>query len=435
MATLALPSTSRLAAGLARRGIHYGWLVVAVTFLTMLCAAAVRSMPGVLIRPFEAEFGWDRASISTAVAINLVLFGAMGPFVGRWMDRYGPRRVAIGAVTMLMLGALATTTMTSVLHLDLYWGFVVGMGAGGVAMVLVGSVVNRWFDRQRGLLTGVLGAANSTGQIIFVPLVAWLAVNVGWRVGVFVAVTLLALVVLPLLVFVFRNQPSDVGLRRYGEGAAPTGRAAQGAAGVDSTPLRQVFRTPEFWWLAGGLFVCGYTTNGLIGTHFISHAADHGIGEVTAAGVYGLMGGVNILGTIGAGMLADRVRNRNRLLVGFYALRGVSLLYLPFIQDVGTLTIFAIIYGLNWFGTAPVSQLIAADVFGRRSVGQVYGFLFLGHQIGGALAAMTGGLVHNWFGDYQMAFLSAGMAGLVAAGLSWQIREHRNQPEPLVAPA
>jgi MFS family permease len=415
---------------LAQRGIHYGWLVAAVTFITMLCAAAVRSMPGVLIRPFEAEFGWDRASIATAVSLNLLLFGLMGPFVGRWMDRYGPRRVAIGAVSLLILGALATTTMTTVLQLDLYWGLIVGMGAGGVAMVLVGAVVNRWFDARRGLVTGVLGAANSTGQIIFVPLIAWLAVNTGWRLGVLVAVGLLALVVLPLLVFVFRNDPSQVGLRRYGEGASATGRSGQSAGSVEATPMRQVIRTPEFWWLAGGLFVCGYTTNGLIGTHFISHAADHGIGEVTAAGVYGLMGGVNILGTVGAGMLADRVRNRNVLLVAFYALRGLSLLYLPFIQDVGTLSIFAIIYGLNWFGTAPVSQLIAADVFGRRSVGQVYGFLFLGHQVGGALAAITGGLVHNWFGDYRMAFLSAGMAGLVAAGLSWQIREHRGRPAP-----
>jgi MFS family permease len=435
VATLALPSTARVAATLARRGVHYGWLVAAVTFITMLCAAAVRSMPGVLIRPFEAEFGWDRASIATAVALNLLLFGGMGPFVGRWMDRYGPRRVAIGAVTLLMLGALATTTMTTVWQLDLYWGLIVGMGAGGVAMVLVGSVVNRWFDQRRGLITGVLGAANSTGQIIFVPLIAWLAVNAGWRVGVLLAVTLLGLVVLPLLILVFRNQPSDVGLRRYGEGAGPSARGSAGAAQTDSTPLRQVFRTPEFWWLAGGLFVCGYTTNGLIGTHFISHAADHGIGEVTAAEVYGLMGGVNILGTIGAGMLADRVRNRNKLLVAFYAFRGLSLLYLPFIQDVGMLTIFAVLYGLNWFGTAPVSQLIAADVFGRRSVGTVYGFLFLGHQVGGALAALTGGMVHNWFGDYQVAFLSAGMAGLVAAGLSWQIREHRNKPAPQPTPA
>jgi MFS family permease len=435
VATIAVPSTARLAAGLARRGVHYGWLIVAVTFITLLCAAAVRSMPGVLIRPLEAEFGWDRGSLATAVSINLLLFGLMGPFVGRWMDRYGPRPVAIGAVTMLMLGALATTTMTTIWQLDLYWGLIVGMGAGGVAMVLVGAVVNRWFDQRRGLVTGVLGAANSTGQIIFVPLVAWLSVTVGWRVGVLAAVCVLALVVLPLLVLVFRNEPGQVGLRRYGESAAAAARAAQGGGGPDSTPMRVVFRTPEFWWLAGGLFVCGYTTNGLISTHFISHAADHGISEVTAAGVFGLMGGVNILGTIGAGMLADRVKNRNKLLVGFYAFRGLSLLYLPFIQDVGTLTIFAVLYGLNWFGTAPVSQLIAADVFGRRSVGQVYGFLFLGHQVGGALAAITGGVVHNWFGDYQMAFLSAGMAGLVAAGLSWQIREHRNKPTPQQAPA
>ncbi|HLH23922.1 MAG TPA: MFS transporter [Chloroflexota bacterium] len=435
MATIALPSTTRLAAGLARRGIHYGWLVAAVTFLTMLSAAAIRSMPGVLMLSFEREFHWDRAVIGIAIALNLLLYGCMGPVVGYMMDRYGPRLVAISAITLLALGALATTTMTQIWQLDVYWGFVVGAGAGGVGMVLVGSVVNRWFDKRRGTLTGVLGAATSAGQIIFVPLIAWLSVTVGWRVGVLVAAGLLGLVVLPLLLLVFRNDPSQVGLRRYGESAASTGRAAAATGQVDSTPMRQVIRTPEFWWLAGGLFVCGYTTNGLIGTHFLAHAADHGIAEVTAASVQGLMGGVNILGTIGAGMLADRVRNRNKLLVAFYAFRGLSLFYLPFIQDVRMLTIFAILYGLNWFGTAPVSQLIAADVFGRRAVGRVYGFMFLGHQMGGSLAAITGGLVHDWFGDYQIAFLSAGLAGLVAAGLSMQIREHRRKPVPEPVPA
>jgi MFS family permease len=435
VATLALPSTTRLAAGLARHGVHYGWIVAAVTFITMLSAAAIRSMPGVLMLSFEREFHWDRAAIGAAIALNLFLYGCMGPVVGYCMDRYGPRLVAISAVSLLMIGACATTTMTQLWQLDLYWGMVVGMGAGGVAMVLVGSVVNRWFDRRRGILTGVLGAATSAGQIIFFPLVAWLSVTVGWRVGVLLAVALLGLVVLPLLILVFRNDPSQVGLRRYGEGATGCGRAAQTASQADSTPMRQVIRTPEFWWLAGGLFVCGYTTNGLIGTHFLAHAADHGIAEVTAAGVQGLMGGVNILGTIGAGMLADRVRNRNKLLVAFYAFRGLSLFYLPFIQDVTTLSIFAVLYGLNWFGTAPVSQIIAADVFGRRSVGRVYGFMFLGHQMGGSLAAIMGGLVHDWFGDYQFAFLSAGLAGLVAAGLSMQIREHRNKPAPEPVPA
>ncbi len=429
MASIAAPVSNGLARLLARRGIHYGWIVVAVTFLAMLTSAAVRSMPGVLIRPLEAEFGWDRASITLAVSINLLLFGISGPVVGRWMDRRGPRGVAISAVLLMAAGLVATTTlMTQNWQLDVFWGLVIGSGAGGVAMVLVATVVNRWFTARRGLVTGLLGTATSTGQIIFVPLVMWLSVTVGWRVGALFAAGLLLLIVLPLLVFVFRNDPRDVGERRFGEDGAEAPRSAPGAPAGEATPMRQVVRSPDFWWLAGGFFVCGYTTNGLIGTHFISHVAEHGIAEVTAAGIFGLMGGVNILGTIASGMLADRVSQRRLLLAGLYAFRGLSLLALPFISDSPAhLTIFGVLYGLNWFATAPVNQLLTADIFGRRSVGQVYGWVFFAHQVGSALAAYSGGITHVWFGDYQFSFLSAGLAGLVAAGFSLQLHEGRRR--------
>ncbi len=434
VAAITLPATTRLAATLARHGIHYGWLVVAVTFLTLLASAAMRSMPGVLIQPLEAEFGWSRASITFAVSINLLLFGLSGPLVGRWMDRSGPRVVVLTSVTLMALGALGTTLMTQLWQLDLFWGLIVGAGAGGVAMVLVASVVNRWFLERRGLVTGLLGTATSAGQIIFVPLVMWLSVNAGWRVGVLAGVALLALVVLPLVLLFFRDEPQQVGLRPYGEAREPGARAAQAALRAEAMPMRQVVRTPDFWWLAGGFFVCGYTTNGLIGTHFIAHATEHGIPEVTAASIYGLMGGVNILGTIASGMLCDRVPSRRVLLASYYAFRGLSLLLLPFIQDTAMLTIFSILYGLNWFATAPANQLLTADLFGRRSVGQVYGWVFFAHQVGSALAASFGGLAHDWFGNYQWAFLSAGLAGLAAAGFSLQVREgQRRVPQPALA--
>src|SRR4051794_7865759 len=234
---------------------HYGWIVVAVTFVAMLCAAAVRSMPGVLILPLEAEFGWDRASITLAISINLLLFGISGPIVGRWMDRYGPRRVAMGATLLIAAGLIATTSlMSQTWQLDLFWGLVIGTGAGGIAMVMVVTVVNRWFDKRRGLVTGLLGTATSTGQIIFIPLVMWLSVTVGWRTGALLAAGLLVLVVLPLLILVSRNEPKDVGLRRFGQtsgaaAAAPPAalargwRGATGGAGSDplageATPMR-----------------------------------------------------------------------------------------------------------------------------------------------------------------------------------------------------
>jgi MFS family permease len=395
----------------------------------------MRSMPGVLIIPFEHEFGWDRASITMAVSINLLLFGFSGPIVGRWMDRKGPRSVALVAVLLLAAGALGTIFMTQVWQLDLFWGFVVGSGAGGLAMVMVASIVSRWFVERRGLVTGILGTASSTGQIIFIPLVMWMSVNLGWRLGVLIAVGLLLLVVLPLLLFVVRDDPRQLGLAPYGESKDPTRRAEQDALRAASTPMSRVVRTPDFWWLAGGFFVCGFTANGLIGTHFVSHAADHGFGEMTAAGIFGLMGGVNLLGTIASGMLADRIQNRRVLLASYYGFRGLSLLLLPFIDDSRLLVVFAVLYGLNWFATAPVTQLLTADIFGRRSVGQVYGWVFMAHQIGAATAATFGGVVHNLYGDYTVAFMSAGLAGLAAAGFSLQLRDVRHTPTPEPTPA
>jgi MFS family permease len=430
MAAVAQGSAARVAGALGRHGIHYGWLVVAVIFIASLGSTALRSMPGVLIQPFEAEFGWDRASITLAIAINLLMFGLAGPFMGRIMDRSGPRTVALAGVTMMILGALATTVMTQVWQLDLFWGFVVGTGGAGMGAVLTATVANRWFVERRGLAVGILSTATSVGQIIFVPLVMWFAVTVGWRMGVLVAVGWLVLLVLPMLALFLRDDPRAVGLRPYGESPDAGARAAQDAAMMQSTPMRDVLRTADFWWLAGGFFVCGYTTNGLIGSHFIPHATEHGVDAMIAAGTFGIMGGVNILGTIAAGMLADRIANRRVLLAGLYAFRGLSLLYLPFIDSPATLMIFAVFYGLNWFATAPVTQLLAADRFGRRSVGQVFGWIFFSHQVGAAAAAYLGGLAHVVFGDYQLAILSAGFAGLVAAGLSLQVREQRAEPAP-----
>ena len=430
-----MPTPTRLATALQRRGFHYGWIIVAVLFVSLLTAAGVRSMPGVLILPLEAEFGWDRASIAFAVSINLVLFGLSGPIIGRWMDRSGPRVVALSAVSMLTVGALGTTVMTQVWHLDLFWGVIVGSGAGGLAMVMVASAVNRWFVERRGLVSGILGSASSTGQIIFIPLIMWLSVTYGWRVGVLIAVGLLLGVILPLLLFVFRDDPHQVGLRPFGESLDPAQLAQQTALRAERTPMRQVLRTPDFWWMAGGLFVCGYTANGLIGTHFISHVAEHGINQVTAASIFGLMGGVNILGTIASGMLADRVKNRRFLLASYYGFRGLSLLLLPFLTEGWMLTIFAVLYGLNWFATSPVNQLLAADIFGRRSVGQVYGWMFFAHQLGAGIAATLAGVIHNWYGDYTVAFLAAGMAGIAAAGVSLQIRDQRKVATPQPVPA
>jgi MFS family permease len=430
-----VPSPRRLGATLGRFGIHYAWIICAVTFLAMLTASAVRSMPGVLLLPLEMEFGWDRASITVAVSIALLLHGGTGPIFGRLVDRAGPRLVASASVALMSLGALGTILMTEVWQFDLFWGLVVGGASGGIGSVLTASVVNRWFQERRGLAAGILGTAHSTGQIIFIPVMMWLAVTAGWRAGVLLAAALLGLMVLPLIFLLFRNDPADIGLAPFGESKDAATQASQAALRAESTPMSQVVRTPDFWWLVGTFWVCGYTTNGLVGTHFISHAAEHGIGEVTAAGIFGLMGGVNMLGTIASGMLADRVQRRRILLASYYGFRGVSLFFLPFIQDPAMLMIFGILYGLNWFATAPVSQVLTGDLYGRRSVGQVYGWIFFSHQVGGATAAFLGGLIHVWFGSYQVAFISAGLAGLMAAGFALQLNDRGRARVATAAPA
>jgi MFS family permease len=430
MAALAVPTPSSLARLLARRGVHYGWVVVGVLFLAMLVASGIRSLPGVLILPIEGEFGWDRASITIAVSINLLLFGGLGPLVARALDRWGPRDITLVAIILLVLGGLGTTLMTHLWQLHVLWGLVIGTGSGTLAMVLVASVINRWFLERRGLVTGILSAAVSTGQIMFVPLIMWLTVTIGWRVGVLAAVGVLALVVIPLLVLLFRDNPRDVGVAPYGESRDPVTRAAQTALLAEAMPMGRVVRTLDFWLLAGGFGICGFTSNGLIGTHFIPHAAEHGIGEVMAASIFGLMGGLNVLGTIAGGMLCDRVRNRRYLLASYYAMRGVGLLALPYVDDARLLLVFAVLFGLTWFATGSATQLLAADRFGGRAAPAVYGWAFFAHQVGSALAATWGGLAHNWFGDYTIAFLVAGVTGLLAAGFSLQVREGRSRVVP-----
>ncbi|MBX5493226.1 MAG: MFS transporter [Chloroflexi bacterium] len=424
MSTSARGTASWLAARLACRGVHYGWVVAAITFGVLLTTAAMRALPGVLLRPLEAEFHWERAAITVGVAISLLLYGVVGPVVGRLMDSLGPRRVILGALALMGAAGLGVLCMDQVWQFDLLWGVLVGAGSGAAASVLTASVVSRWFVARRGTVTGLLSAATSAGQIVFVPTAMWLALAAGWRASVLLILGLMLLVIAPLVVVWFRDSPAEVGQRPFGERTSALVSAAPEAG--ERTPLRVALRSPDFWWIAGGFFICGYTTNGLIATHFIPHATEHGVGELAAASILGLIGGTSVLGTIASGMLCDRVRNRRWLLATFYLFRGLSLLLLPLISSSTTLlTVFGVLYGLNWFATAPVNQVLLMDLFGRRSVAQIYGWVFFGHQLGSALAAYLGGWVHDRVGSYEPVFVAAGCAGVVAAAFALQLREGR----------
>jgi sugar phosphate permease len=405
---------------------YYGWFVLSLCFLTTLTSSGVRSSPSVLIHPLEAEFDWSRTLIASAISMNLLLFGIAAPISGFLIDRFGPRKVMLGSLMLLIAGVSGTMVMTEFWQFFLVWGVIVGLGAGGVGSVLTATVGNRWFVARRGLALGILGSASSTGQIIFLPLFMAMITYAGWRMGS-MALIVVAISLLPLIYLFMRDDPSEVGLEPYGAGqpgAASSGSATslRGIPAKDATiTARGVVSHPTFWLLAGSFFVCGGTANGLIGTHLIPHEIEIGIPQIAAASLLGLMGALNMVGTIFSGWMIDRVQPQ-RWLALVYAMRGVSLLLLPFVQGYFGLVIFAVIYGLDWFATVPPSMALTADTFGKQNVGKVYGWIFMSHQVGAAIMASAAGALRTFMGDYQFAFLSGGVIAMIAAGLALQIK-------------
>jgi MFS family permease len=430
--------SSGLAAILRRRDIHYAWVVVGVTFLTMLVTAGAMGAPGVLIVPLEREFGWDNAQISTALALRLLLFGLFGPFAAAFMNRFGLRRVVIAALTLIAAGLMVSLAMTRVWQLVLLWGVVVGVGTGLTAMVLAATVATRWFTQRRGLVVGLLAASSATGQLVFLPLIAELTERFGWRGALAFVCGLLALAALAALALM-RDRPSDLNLPPYGETTVtPPPPAGAGFVSLLASPLvvlAEAARVPLFWVLFATFFICGSSTNGLIQTHFITLCGDYGLTAVTAASVLAMMGVFDFVGTIGSGWLSDRFDNR-WLLFWYYGLRGLSLLYLPFTDfTFYGLSLFAVFYGLDWIATVPPTVKLTADRFGRERAGIIFGWVFAGHQIGAASAAFGAGFSRTEFASYLPAFFVAGALCIVAAALVLTIAKPSSAGFGAAAPA
>ncbi len=416
--------------GEAKGRWHYAWVVLGVTCLVLLFSAGVRTAAGVLIVPLEKELGWDRAAISLAVAVSLLAFGFGAPLGGSLIDRYGPRRVMFGGVALIAAGLAPMVFMSQLWQFYVLWGLVVGIGTGAVANVLGATIANRWFVAHRGVVLGLIGASSSAGQLIFLPYMMKLTVDYGWRAAVALPAAIAAALLIPIALLM-RNRPQDVGAKPVGAQVASLAAATTPHADPERrTSLREAARTRDFWLLAGSFFVCGYTTNGLIGTHLIPHAIDHGFTEVAAAGAVGLMGMMNIVGTLGSGWLTDRYDNR-KLLAAYYGFRGLSIAALPFIFELRGLLLFSVIYGLDWIATVPPTVNLTAMRFGRGSLGTLYGWIFCSHMIGAALAAYAGGFFHNILGDYHLIFVSAAGMGLIATMLvmsitpAWKMRTAR----------
>ena len=405
-----------LAERVVRGRVHYAWIIVAVTFLTLLTAAAIRATPGVLIVPLEQTFGWSRATVSFAVSVNLLLYGLCGPFAAALMERVGVRRVTLLSLSAVTVGVALTTVMRAPWQLVLLWGVVVGIGTGALALVLAATIANRWFVARRGLVIGILTASTATGQLLFLPLLAAVVEHAGWRAAALV-VAGAALLLVPIVLVFMRDRPRDLGLRPYGafaDAVSPSGPAPRPAGAL--VALVEGARSRDFWLLAGSFFICGLSTNGLIGTHLIPASMDHGIPAVTAAGLLAAMGVFDLVGTTISGWLSDRWDNR-RLLFCYYGLRGLSLMLLPYAygSEYFGLTLFAVFYGLDWVATVPPTVRLTETLFGKHRVGIMYGWIAVAHQVGAATAAFGAGVVRTWLGSYQVAFTGAGFVCLIAA--------------------
>jgi MFS family permease len=417
------------------RRVHYAWVVAAVGFVTLITAAGFRSTPGVLIVPLQDEFGWSRATIGFAVSVNLIFYGLGGPFAAGLVERFGMQRVTVGALLGVSAGSSLTVFMHAPWQLDILWGVVNGLATGAVAVPLAAMIANRWFAERRGLVTGLLTASNATGQLIFLPLLAWIVDAWGWRYAAGTAAVVALTVVLPLVLLVIRDRPYDLGIAPFGATAVQPPPAAPGnpfAATVRT--LSDVSRSSAFWLLAGSFFICGASTNGLIGTHLIPAAIDHGFGEVAAASLLATIGVFDLVGTLCSGWLTDRYDPR-LLLAWYYGLRGISLLALPYAfgSPHFGLLLFVVFYGLDWVATVPPTVALTSEIFGSERVGIVFGWIFASHMVGAAVAAWGAGAARTWFGGYGWAFGTSGLLCLFAVGLVAQIQ--RGVGAPAYAPA
>jgi len=409
------------------RRIHPAWIVAIVAFLALVGAAGFRAAPSVLMLPLEDEFGWSRTELSLAVTVNLLLFGLTAPFAAALMARFGLRKVTTFALLAVVAGAALSTFATAPWMLVLTWGVLIGLGTGSMALVFAATVADQWFVKRRGLVVGILTAGSATGQLIFLPFIALLVENAGWRqASLLVAGG--ALLVVPLVLIFVRNHPADVGLTPYG---APEGYVYEPPARTNAVKkalatLCQASKHRTFWALMAGFAICGATTNGLIGTHFIPSLHDHGIPETTAAGLLAVVGVFDIVGTIASGWLTDRV-NPRILLAIYYTGRGLGLLVLPFLLSPTVqppLFIFVVIYGLDWVATVPPTVALCREIFGKDGP-IVFGWVFASHQVGAAIAATTAGFIRDQTGQYTSAWFGAAGLCLVAAVVSATITRRK----------
>ena len=417
---------------MAKQKIHPGWIAVTVTFFTLMASAGYRSAPSVLIVPLEDAFGWSRSQISLAVSINVLLFGLVAPFAAALMERFTVRKVVMSALLLVSVSATSTIFMNQPWHLWALWGVGVGVGAGSMALVFAATVANRWFVARKGIVVGALTAATASGQLVFLPLLSHFALTYGWK-SVSLTVGGAAALIVPFIFFFLKEKPEDIGVTPFGapEDWQPAPKSDLSAGRIAIDTIVRASRSRDFWILWGTFFVCGLSTNGLIGTHFIPAAHDHGMIETVAASLLALVGVFDVIGTIFSGWLTDRIDPR-RLLFFYYGLRGFSLFLLPSIlfstMHPSTL-VFVIFYGLDWVATVPPTLMLCRIVLGNQRSAVVYGWVFVGHQVGASVAAIGAAVLRVKLGDYALAFYISATMCLVAALAVLQIAKGKTTAE------
>ena len=415
---------------MSKKKIHPAWFAVGVTFLTLVTAAGFRSASSVLIIPLEDAFGWGREQISLAIAINVLVYGLVAPFAAALMERFGIRKVVMSALTSVSIGSALTMFMSAPWQLIALWGFVIGISTGSLALVFAATVANRWFVEKRGIVIGLLTASSATGQLIFLPGLSYLAEMNGWK-SVSSTIALVSIALVPIIWIFLKERPSDAGVLPYGapENWSAPAKNSMNAGSLAIDTLKQASKKKDFWYLVGSFFVCGLSTSGLIGTHFIPAAHDHGMGTTTAASLLALVGVFDLVGTIASGWLTDRYDPR-KLLFFYYGLRGLSLFLLPSILFASvhpSTLVFVIFYGLDWVATVPPTIMLCRTILGPERATVVYGWVFAAHQIGGSIAAFGAAVLRVQFGDYAVAFYISGLMCLITSYYVLQIAKGQSR--------
>jgi predicted MFS family arabinose efflux permease len=424
--------TSNLVARISAGRLHYAWIALGVTFLASLAAVGVRAAPGVMIVPLQREYGWSVETISGAVSVNIILIGLIGPFMVALMDVIGLKRLMLACLGLLAIGPAASMFMTAPWQMYATWGVIAGIGSAAGALGVSTAIANRWFHTNRGLAMGLLMSAFAGGQLIFLPILAFLSENYGWEAIAFF-VTVVVAAALPLVAWLLPEHPADIGLAPYG------GQMEREAAPGTANPVTAAFqglnrgvRSLDFWLLSITLGICGLSTAGLVGTHMVAYCVDRGISEVTAAGFLAMLGVFNLLGSAVSGWLTDRM-NPRVLMFWLFGLRGLALFLLPFTSfDYVSLAVFTVFYGLNWVAIVPPQVAIVNEVFGKQAAPVIISWIFVFHQLGGGLAAWGAGAVRDATGSYLMAFILSGLACFLAAVLVLRINR---TPKLAAAPA